>query len=146
MTNSLATKFIEVMFKTSRLFRGKMHYSSQIAHLSFLQIQTLAYLKIHNNAQMGEIAENFHIELPSATSLLNKLVGLQLVKRQQDEKDRRLVRIVLTDDGNNILKQARKEKEEHVSQMLSYLTQEEQQELLRLMEKLNERIEKDYEN
>ena len=146
MTDTLASKFIEVMFKTSRIFRGRMHYSSQIAQLSFLQVQTLAYLKVHNNAQMGEIAEHFHIELPSATSLLNKLVALQLVKRQQDEKDRRLVLIVLTEEGISILKQAKKEKEVNVEKMLSYLSQSEQQELLRLMEKLNERIEKDYEH
>lgn len=145
MADTLATKFIEIMFKTSRVFRERMHYSSQIAHLSFLQIQTLTYLKHNNNAQMSEIAEHLHIELPSATSLLNKLVALQLVKRQQDDKDRRLVRIVLTDEGNAILTLAKKEKEAHVEQMLSYLTEEEQHELLRLMEKLNERIEKDYE-
>jgi MarR family transcriptional regulator, organic hydroperoxide resistance regulator len=146
MADTLPTKFIEVMFKTSRLFRERMHYSSQLAHLSFLQVQTLAYLKVRQNAQMSEIAENFHIELPSATSLLNKLVTLQLVKRQQDEKDRRLVRVVLTEQGNSILSQAKKEKEAHVKQMLSYLSDEEQHELLRLMEKLNERIDKDYEH
>ena len=146
MADTLVTKFIEVMFKCSRLFRERMHYSSKIAHLSFLQIQTLAYLKMHHNAQMTEIAENFHIELPSATSLLNKLVSLQLVKRQQDEKDRRLVRIVLTEEGSNMLAEAKKEKESHIAQLLSYLSAEEQHELLRLMEKLNERIEKDYEH
>ncbi len=145
MTDTLATKFIEIMFKTSRIFRERMHYSSQIAHLSFLQIQTLTYLKLHTNAQMSEIAEHLHIELPSATSLLNKLVALQLVQRQQDEKDRRLVRIALTEEGNAILTIAKKEKEAHVKQMLSYLTDEERHELLRLMEKLHERIEKDYE-
>lgn len=145
MAGTVAPKFIEVMFKCSRLFRERMHYSSPIAHLSFLQIQTLAYLKMRENAQMSEIAEHFHIELPSATSLLNKLVTLQLVKRQQDEKDRRLVRIILTEEGNNMLAKAREEKEKHVTRLLSYLTKEEQQELLRLMEKLNERIEKDYE-
>ena len=145
MADTVAIKFIEVMFKSSRLFRERMHYSSTIAHLSFLQIQTLTYLKIRHNAQMTEIAEHLHIELPSATSLLNKLVTLQLVKRQQDEKDRRLVRIVLTKEGNDMLAQARKAKESHVTKLLSYLTSEERQELLRLMEKLNERIEKDYE-
>lgn len=141
MADTLVTKFIEVMFKTSRLFRDRMHYSSKIAHLSFLQVQTLTYLKLHNNAQMSEIAEHFHIELPSATSLLNKLVALQLVKRQHDEKDRRLVRVVLTEEGDAVLKQAKKEKEAHVEKLLSYLTQKEQHELLRLMEKLRERIE-----
>jgi DNA-binding MarR family transcriptional regulator len=146
MPDTVASKFIEVMFKTSRIFRGQMNYSSKIAHLSFLQIQTLAYLKQQSNAQMSEIAEHFHIELPSATSLLNKLVALQLVKRQQDDKDRRLVRVVLTEEGIAILKQAKKEKEIHVTQMLSFLSKDEQLELLRLMEKLNDRIKKTYEH
>lgn len=146
MADILAQKFIEVMFKTSRLFRERMNYSTQFAQLSFLQIQTLTYLKMHNNAQMGEIAEHLHIELPSATSLLNKLVTLQLVKRQHDEKDRRLVRVVLTEEGSALLALAKKEKETHVKKMLSYLTDEEQHEFLRLIEKLNERIEKNYED
>jgi DNA-binding MarR family transcriptional regulator len=141
MSDTLAQQFIEVMFKTSRLFRERMNYSTQIANLSFLQIQTLTYLKLRQNAQMSEIAEHFHIELPSATSLLNKLVALQLVERQSDKKDRRLVRIILTEEGNAILTLAKKEKEANVKQMLSYLTNEEQKELLRLIEKLNNRME-----
>jgi len=139
--DNTAAKFIEVMFKTSRLFRERMHYPSTIANLSILQIQALNYLKHNNNAQMSEIADHFHIELPSATSLLNKLVTLQLVKRVQDEKDRRLVRIDLTEEGNAVLTLVMKEKESRIKQMLSYLTDEEQRELLRLIEKLNDRME-----
>src|SRR6266513_38587 len=146
MTDTIAAKFIEAMFRNSRIFREKMHHASPIANLSILQIQTLNYLKHQTNAQMSEIAEHFHIELPSATSLLNKLVALQLVKRLQDEKDRRLVRVVLTEEGNAILTQLMREKEGRNTQMLSYLSDVEQQELLRLIEKLNNRIEKHYEH
>jgi len=141
MTSTTAKKFIEVMFKNSRMLREEMRYSSNIAHLSMLQIHTLSFLKQKKNAQMSEIAENFHIELPSATSLLNKLVALQLVERQADEKDRRMVRIALTEAGQDILKKAMEEKLIHIEHMLSYLTESEQHELLRLLEKLNERIE-----
>ena len=141
MSTVTAKRFIEVMFKNSRVLREEMRYSSNIAHLSVLQIHTLSFLKQKKNAQMSEIAEYFHIELPSATSLLNKLVTLQLVKRQADEKDRRMVRVVLTEAGNDILKKAMEEKLTHIEHMLSYLTESEQQELLRLLEKLNERIE-----
>ena len=141
MTSTTAKKFIEVMFKNSRMLREEMRYSSNIAHLSMLQIHTLSFLKQKKNAQMSEIAENFHIELPSATSLLNKLVALQLVERQADEKDRRMVRIALTKAGHDILKKAMEEKLTHIEHMLSYLTESEQHELLRLLEKLNERIE-----
>ena len=141
MNDVLTTKFIEIMFKCSRLLRGYMEYSSDVAQLSILQIQTLSFLKHHNNAQMGEIAEYFNIELSSATSLLNKLVTLQLVERQTDPKDRRLVRISLTKKGSELLKKAMEAKSKNIGNMLSYLTDTEKTELLRLLEKLNERME-----
>lgn len=94
---------------------------------------------------MSGIAEHLHIEMPSATSLLNKLVALQLVERQQDDKDRRLVRITLTDKGSALLKKAMEEKVKQLEHMLSYLSETEQEELLRLLEKLNERLEKNNE-
>ena len=146
MANVVAVKFFEAMFKNSRLLRDKKNYSSDIMQLSILQIQTLHLLERESSMQMGEIAEHLHIELPSATSLLNKLVGLQLVKRQQDTKDRRLVRITLTKAGSDFLKKAMDEKIAQIENMLSYLSQTEQHELLRLLEKLNDRIEKNHEH
>jgi MarR family transcriptional regulator, organic hydroperoxide resistance regulator len=141
MASPVATKFFEVMFKNSRLLRDKLNYSSDITQLSMLQVQTLSLLKRNTSVQMTEVAEYFHIELPSATSLLNKLVALQLVRREQDSKDRRLVRVTLTNDGENLLKKAMNEKLEHFEHMMSYLSDAEQHELLRLVEKLNDRIE-----
>src|ERR1700722_5472738 len=146
MTNQLALKIFEAMFKNSRLFKDKAISSSELTHLSILQIHTLSLLKKNASLPMSEIAEYFRIELPSATSLLNKLVALQLVKRQQDIKDRRLVKIALTEKGESLLKKAMDEKITHIERMLSYLSEIEQHELLRLLEKLNERTEKDYEH
>ena len=145
MAKTLATQFIETLFKSSRLVHERMGYNSDIAHLSLLQIQALSFLKRNANAQMREIAAHFRIELPSATSLLNKLVSLQLVKRLPDLNDRRLVRVALTEEGEALLQKALNEKTAHFEQMLSYLTETEKKELLRLLEKLNERMEKNYE-
>ena len=145
MDQTLTRKFIETMFKSTRLMRGYMEYSTDVAQLSILQVQTLSFLKHHENAQMREIAENFHIELPSATSLLNKLVAVQLVKRHADPKDRRLVRVTLTDKGNELLTKVLDAKCTHFGHMLSYLSDTEKNELLRLLEKLNERMEQDHE-
>lgn len=142
MANPVATKFCEVMFKNSRLLRDKTDYSSDIIQLSMLQVQTLSLLKRNTSVQMRDIADYFHIELPSATSLLNKLVTLQLVERQPDSKDRRLVKVALTKEGDKLLETAMDKKIKHVEHMLSYLSESEQVELLRLLEKLNDRIEK----
>ncbi|MGI8419707.1 MAG: MarR family winged helix-turn-helix transcriptional regulator [Candidatus Levyibacteriota bacterium] len=146
MDQAVTTKFIETMFKSTRLLRGYMEYSTDVAQLSILQIQTLSFLKHHKNAQMGEIAEYFHIELSSATSLLNKLVALQLVIRQPDPKDRRLVRISLIKKGTELLQKVLDAKCSHFGKMLSYLSDTEKNELLRLLEKLNKRMEQNNEN
>jgi DNA-binding MarR family transcriptional regulator len=141
MTNDTANKFIEAMFKNSRLLREKAHFSSDVSNLSIMQMQTLNFIKRQNKVPMSDIAEYFHIELPSATSILNKLVALQLVKRLKDPNDRRMVRVILTSEGDAILKEVMKKKALHIEKMLSFLSKEEQSELLRLIEKLNSRIE-----
>jgi DNA-binding MarR family transcriptional regulator len=146
MTDAIANKFIEAMFKNSRLLREKSDFSSDVSHLSILQMQTLSLIKRQSKLQMSEIAEYFNMELPSATSLLNKLVTLQLVERQKDPNDRRMVRVILTTEGNTLLKEVMKKKANHIEKMLSFLTKEEQAELLRLVEKLNSRIENHYEH
>lgn len=146
MTNTIANKFIEAMFKNSRLLKEKAHFSSDISNLSILQMQTLSLIKRQNNVQMSEIADYFHIEQPSATSLLNKLVSLQLVKRHRNPDDRRAVRVMLTEEGDAILKEVIKKKAVHIEKMLAFLSKDEQTELLRLIEKLNSRIETQYEH
>src|SRR6266576_2561990 len=114
MTNKLSNKISEILFKVVRLLKKEMSYKDEFAQLSVLQIQALFFLKQNKNAQMSEIAEHFHIELPSATSLLNKLNQMDFVERNADPNDRRLVRIVLSKKGEAVLKQAMDERNKKV--------------------------------
>jgi len=86
--------------------KGEMSYTCNLTHLSVLQIQTLFYLKQNQKTSMSDIAQYFRIELPSATSLINKLSDQKLVKRYDDLQDRRLVMLTLTSEGKTLLEQA----------------------------------------
>lgn len=145
VNNILNTQLVEEIFKFSRFMKGQMCFDTALLRLSMLQLQALVFLKRHDKAQMSEIATNFKIELPSATSLVHKLSTLHLVERQADEKDRRLVRIVLTKKGKALLDQAMKERSKKISNTLSYLSEADRKDLLRIMQKLVATMEKIYE-
>lgn len=141
MTDSLHTQLIEKMFTISRLMRDQMTFNTDVAHLSLVQLQALLYLKTHNKLQMREIAEHFAIEMPTATSLLNRLVELKFVSREADAKDRRVVRVSLTKKGQEVVTQAMEHRSKKIEFILSYLTEVDQQEFLRILTSVISRME-----
>lgn len=135
-------ELVEMLFKISRLMKEKMSYTNNIVHLSILQIQALFFLNKNKKASMSDIAEYFHIELSSATSLLNKLYDQDFVKRLEDEKDRRLVIITLTSKGKELLERAMLERREKIEKILSYLSDKEKTDLLLILKTLSNKIQK----
>lgn len=133
------------MFKVSRVMREKMNFSGRIAHLSILQIRVLFFLDTKKAAQMKDISTHFNIEKPTATSLLNKLVELDLVIRNADNKDRRVTRISLTKRAKSIIAEIKKKENDKIGKILSYLSENQKQEFLNILETLAEKIESEYE-
>jgi DNA-binding MarR family transcriptional regulator len=137
-------ELVEMIFTVSRLMKDEMSYTNNFIHLSILQIQTLFFLNHHKHehVSMSEIAAYFTIELPSATSLLNKLYDLHLVARHADPQDRRLVLISLTDEGKKLLEQAMHDRRKKLEKMLSYLSGNEKIELFNIIKTLNTKLQK----
>jgi len=133
---------VEMLFKISRLMKHEMSFTNNLTHLSVLQIQTLLFLNQNTNSSMGDIAEYFRIELPSATSLINKLCDQKLVKRFEDSEDRRLVRIALTGDGKTLLEKAIRERRKKLEKILSYLSAREKSDLSTILKTLNNKMQK----
>ncbi len=146
MNKNTNSELIESIFRLSRLMKENMCYSSELTTLSLLQLQALIFLNKKKNAQMREIAEQFKIEMPTATSLINKLSTAKLILRQEDSKDRRLVRIVLTEQGKTLLDKAMKERTKKMHFLLSYLSDNDKIELLRIIQLLTKQMEKQDEN
>ncbi len=142
MSKDITFELMETMFGTVRLLKEKMSHSNNLSHLSILQMQTLFFLNHHEKTTMSDIADYFHIELPSATSLMNKLSDQKLVKRHEDPKDRRLVRITLTDKGKDLLRQTMTDHRKIMEKMLSYLSETEKGHLLSILKTLRDRLQK----
>jgi DNA-binding MarR family transcriptional regulator len=142
MKTNNKNEIVEMIFKVSRLMKDEMSYKNNLIHLSILQIQTLIYLNKNKLSSMSDIANNFQIELSSATSLVNKLTDLKLVKRFEDKEDRRLVMIDLTEIGKTLLKQAMCERRKKMERILLYLSESERTDLLKILKTLNNKLKK----
>lgn len=140
-SNTTFEQLADMIFHITRLMKHKMSFTSELASLSIQQIQTLIFISHHEKVTMSDIAEYFHIELPSATSLLNKLYDQKLVRRLEDEKDRRLVLITLTNKGKDLEKIANRKRREKLRKVLSYLPEKEQSDLLNILKTLYTKLE-----
>jgi DNA-binding MarR family transcriptional regulator len=127
---------MDQIFQITRLVKHKMSFPSNLMQLSHLQIQTLTFLQQRKATTMSNIAEYLQIELPSATSLINKLVAMHLVKRTSNQRDRRVVGIVLSDKGTELLKQAIELRRKKMEEMMSYLSDKQQSDLLSILQTL----------
>lgn len=134
-------EIIDCIFLMTRLMRANMSFSSALMKLSSLQLYTLIFLNQHKNAPMTEIAQEFNIELSSATSLVNNLVKMGLVERKHDKGDRRLVRIVLSKKGSILLQKAMAERSKKIKMLLSSISSSEQHQLLLILHKFTKKLE-----
>jgi DNA-binding MarR family transcriptional regulator len=87
------------------------HWSEQQARtvgLTHAQHQLLLAIKGHDGAQsptIGEIAEYLLLRHHSAVELANRVQAAGLITRQRDSSDARVVRLVLTADGERCLRE-----------------------------------------
>lgn len=87
------------------------HWSEQQARtvgLTHAQHQLLLAIKGHAGPQaptIGEIADHLLLRHHSAVELANRVQAAGLVARQRDGSDARVVRLVLTPDGERCLEQ-----------------------------------------
>jgi DNA-binding MarR family transcriptional regulator len=85
---------------------------------------------------MTELSEALGIPLSSATRMVDWLVRGRFVERATDPFDRRVVRVQVTDSGNQFIQVGMAHNKERLSRLLATFSAEEQDQLLRMLDKL----------
>jgi DNA-binding MarR family transcriptional regulator len=141
MADEINNQILEAIFKLGRNFKGSMSNSFKHSHSTMLQCEAMLCIKKNKNTNMGDIAEHFSTTMPTATSLIDKLIDAKYVKRENDPKDRRVVRINLTKSGEKLLDESTKQRTEKMNKLLSYLPEQDKLELVRILSTLAEKSE-----
>ncbi len=87
-----------------------------------------------NGVNVSDLSRLLHVKPPSITAPLNHLEKMGLVRRVQDEHDRRIVRVHIADEGQNFLRQAKDAFYERTRGLIEYLGEEKARQYVSLME------------
>ncbi|WP_421072573.1 MarR family winged helix-turn-helix transcriptional regulator [Pelotomaculum propionicicum] len=75
------------------------------SHLSHVQHFAVSTLYRKGSLSMSELAHEMQISKQQLTPLVNKLINQGLLAKKEDENDRRIVRIEVTEQGRNMLRE-----------------------------------------
>ena len=85
---------------------------------------------------MKDVANFLCITPASATSLINRLVKAGMLERHFDKNDRRVIRLFITPKGKEALKKEFRKSSLRLRKILTKLNQKEQENLIRIFQKL----------
>lgn len=90
--------------------------------LSLVHINVLSLLDVDGPLPMRVLADAMDVSQASATGIVDRMEQRGLVARLRDEQDRRVVRVVPTDEGRNLVAGIAAERRDQVGALLDELT------------------------
>lgn len=106
--------------------------------LTMPQYLLLDLLNIKGPMMMTEVALEMGFSLPAATGMVARLHTLKMVERERNNKDRRVVRIVLTAKARAAIVKIRRNREDMVKQIFGQLSEHERQSYLSILNKVHD--------
>jgi DNA-binding MarR family transcriptional regulator len=125
----------------SQAMRYMRHWPG--GRISLIHINVISLLETDGPQPMRALAEALDVSQASATGIVDRMEQRGLVERRRDEEDRRIVRVVLTDEGRKLVEGVAQERHDHMRMLLEEFTDEELQAFLvgsRAMRRARERM------
>lgn len=131
MTKDISEKVSEELLSTPplifRLIRKKIAKTA-INYLDFnitpLQLEIMIVLEEEGTLHVSAIGERLQIARAQMTKLIDKLVCLNFIERQDDLLDRRSINIRLTDQGKLVIKEQKNMITRAANEIISSLSHE----------------------
>lgn len=110
---------------------------------TILQFLALHYLKDQPNVTVTDLCKFMNFSKSSATQLVERLVKAGLVRRIDDSEDRRIIRLSITESGNNEFIALKKKLIGKMHRIFSKIPQSDLRELIRIHKNLIETFKKE---
>lgn len=145
MTPRTSTNAHSIMSLTLQISREmRRHFMSMAKRqkgLNMLQLHAIALISEHEGVTMKDFADMLCITAPSATSFVDRLVRDKLITRKTDPKNRRVVRLRVTDSGKRLMKQATDKRAEVLTSIINLLPASDQRTFVRILGNLSRALE-----
>lgn len=126
---------VQSVYELGRTLRQRM-VSCDMGDLHMGQIHALLFVQEREGITMKELAGLLRVTSPSATSFVDRLVKLGYVVRLQDPKNRRLVRLKISEAGTKMLREKMAERRKIFAEILSVLSDNDQKTLSAILRKV----------
>jgi DNA-binding MarR family transcriptional regulator len=125
----MRTIMAETQFNDKKLINIFSAFSPQEFHV----MMTVGHM---GNCIMSDIAAKLQLSLSSITGIVDKLEAKKIVQRSRSIEDRRIVQVVLTEEGNKVFQAAMEGHLEMVRSHLNALSPQEQDVFVSLFQKI----------
>lgn len=105
-----------------------------------VQLMTLHFVKNNDNCKTSDIANFLSVSPPDATRLVEILVRKGFVGRINDEKDRRIIRLRIEEDGKRVVETIKQELALSFSKILEKINEQDAKALLRGVRALSDAL------
>lgn len=102
------------------------------------QFVALQWLYELGDLTIGELSNKMYLAFSTTTDLVDRLEKNNLVKRFRDEKDRRVVRVHLLEEGVQIIDEVIKKRQLDLAKLLEKFTEDEVRILNQYLKKLHD--------
>lgn len=102
MRDSFNNEFLELIGDIHRI-TFEVRRDLKPENLTQIQYNIMEYLYMHQGVSMGPLAECMYLSLPNASREVRKLVELGLVYKKNDENDKRVTNIYMTEEGQSLI-------------------------------------------
>lgn len=128
---------IEVVPLIMRTVRVKFRERRALT-INVAQFRAMAYLNDNAGTSLSDLAYSVGLTLPAMSSLVDNLVGRNLVKREKSAEDRRRITLSLTRTGKRELNTAYQYTQKFIEEKLSSLSEEKLDAIFQAMQILRE--------
>jgi DNA-binding MarR family transcriptional regulator len=101
------------------------------------QFNALLTLRDNPDITMGELCEKLFLACSTATDLIDRMEKNGVLVRRRDPQDRRVIRLAISEKGQQVIAEVVKARRRYVSSILSNLSDDEKDHLANALEKLH---------
>jgi MarR family transcriptional regulator, organic hydroperoxide resistance regulator len=107
------------------------------------QFVALQWLLEEGDMTIGELSNKMYLAFSTTTDLVDRMEKNRLVARVKDQHDRRVVRIHLLEEGERIIEEVIKKRQQYLSEVLKNFSEQEIIFLEKSLKKLHQEMKKE---
>ena len=120
-------KFFSAMQNISRAIKSNHEYCGKLCGgINEKELHIIDYIGQNKNVKMSDIADNIDAPMSTITNIVDKLIERKYLSREHCAEDRRVINVMLAENGKTAFKTVSSKKESIAEKTLSQFSEQEQ--------------------